>query len=128
MNRLLHVLLAMAICTAMAGCGIPFFEPVEALAAASIATVPIFGRALPDIIYSGISGKDCSVVRLEQGRSYCRPIDPPIEVARVCTRSLGTVDCWTNPDALVSPARGLADSQSPTPEQEAWRTRRWPFF
>jgi hypothetical protein len=128
MIRLLRIALGLAHCTALAGCGIPFFEPVEALAVASIATVPIFGRSLPDIIYSGISGKDCSVVRLEQGRSYCRPTDPPIEVARVCTRSLGTVDCWINPETLVSPARGLADSQAPTSEQEAWRTRRWPNF
>lgn len=128
MNRVLRSLLAMATSIALAGCGVPFFEPVEALGLASIATVPIFGRSLPDILYSGISGKDCSVVRLEQGRSYCRPTDPPIEVAQVCTRSLGTVDCWINPEALTSPARGLADSQTPTAEQEAWRTRRWPNF
>jgi hypothetical protein len=118
--------LLLALCIPLAGCGIPFFEPVEAVAIASLGTIPLFGRALPDILYSGLSGKDCSVVRLDQGKSYCRPPDPPIEVAGICTRSLGTVDCWINPEALNSPARPLADSQPPIAEQEAYRTRRWP--
>jgi hypothetical protein len=47
-----------------------------------------------------------------------------------CTRSLGTADCWTNPDALNGqPVRGIADGPTVlTPAQEAWRTRRWPNF
>jgi hypothetical protein len=98
------------------------------VAIASLATVPLLGRALPDVLYSGLTGKDCSVVRLDQGKSYCRPQDPPIEAAPICTRSLGTIDCWIDPDHLTSPARPLADSQKPTAEQEAYRTRRWPSF
>ena len=123
-----RALLVLALGVPLAGCGIPFFEPVEGLAIGSLAAVPLFGRSLPDMLYSGISGQDCSVVRLEQGKSYCRPQDPPFEPPRICTRSLGTVDCWINPEALSSPARPLADAQPPTAEQEAYRVRRWPFF
>ena len=36
-------------------------------------------RTPADALYSLISGRDCSVVRLDQGKSYCRPVDPPPE-------------------------------------------------
>eukprot|EP01037_Dinobryon_pediforme_P016971 gene16971-17158_t len=136
MSSLHRAIAALTLCLPTAACGIPFFEPVEAVAIASLATVPFLGRALPDVLYSGLTGKDCSVVRLDQGKSYCRPEDPPIEPAPICTRSLGTVDCWIDPDHLTSPAHPLADSQKPTAEQEAYRIRsfvaesvdKWPAF
>lgn len=112
---------------ALSGCGAAFVEPAGAFVAASAATVPVFGRTVPDIVYSAISGRDCSMVRLDQGRSYCRPTDPPLSAQPFCTRSLGDVQCWANPEAL-GPAAGksVADAAPPTAEQEAYRTRRWP--
>ena len=45
----------------------------------------------------------------------------------VCTRSLGVVDCWRNPEALGAAYTEVADgARSLTPAQEANRTRRWP--
>ena len=110
----------------LAGCGVSLVEPAGALLAASVASIPAFGRSLPDVVYSGLTGRECSVVRLEQGKSYCRPTDPPIETPPFCTRSLGNVDCWTNPEAFAQPQRQIADAPAPTAEQEAYRTRSWP--
>lgn len=115
-----------AVLLGLGGCGVSFVEPAGAFVAASAAAVPVFGRSIPDMLYSGMTGKDCSMVRLEQGKSYCRPTEPPVEAARFCTRSLGTVDCWANPEAFGNPVRGVADAPAPTPEQEAYRLRRWP--
>ena len=116
-------LVAVFICS---GCGGTYIEPSAALLGASVAAVPIFGRTLPDVIYSGITGYDCSVVRLEQGKTYCRKADPPIAPAQVCSRSLGVPDCWANPEAFPVTPRPLADAAKPTAEQEAYRTRKWP--
>jgi hypothetical protein len=112
----------------LAGCGVTGAEPAGAFVAASAAAVPVFGRSLPDMVYSGFTGKDCSMVRLEQGKSYCRPVEPPADPPPVCTRSLGTVECWTNPEVFGTALTTVADAPKPTAEQEAWRTRRWPGF
>lgn len=115
-------LLAMAV----AGCG-DLGETAGIGALATGASVAVFGRAVPDLIISAASGKDCSVVRLEQGKTYCKPVEPPPPPQPVCTRSLGTVDCWTNPAALPPGTPQVADGPTTlTPEQEANRTRRWP--
>jgi hypothetical protein len=115
----------LVVLTLLAGCGV---DPLGAAAVVGLATIPVFGRSGADILVSGLSGRDCSVVRLEQGKSYCRRPDPPIEAAPICTRSLGGIDCWTNPDAFPTPLRPLADAPAPTAEQEEYRTRRWPFL
>lgn len=96
--------------------------------AAELASVPVLGRGLPDVAVSAATGKDCSVVRLDQGKSYCRPTDPPPPRPQFCTRSLGVVDCWANPEALNGPPpHQVADGPNTlTPAQEANRTRGWP--
>jgi hypothetical protein len=99
-----------------------------ALTALDIGVVPVFGRTLPDLVVSGVAGKDCSMVRVEQGKPYCRQSAPPPEPQPFCTRSLGTVDCWSGPAGQPAPLRaGVADGPSRlTPEQEAYRTHGWP--
>lgn len=108
---------------ALAGCA----ETFGAMAGGTVGAIPVIGRTLPDVVVSAIVNKDCSVVRLDAGKSYCAPEEKPPEPPMVCTRSLGTVDCWSNPDALGVPVREVA--QGPrrlTPAQEAHRTRGWP--
>lgn len=44
-----------------------------------------------------------------------------------CTRSLGVVDCWADPDTLPNRPPQVADGPAGlTPAQEANRTRGWP--
>lgn len=53
------------------------------------------------IIDHGISlasGKDCSSVRLEQGKRYCKEDDPVIRPDVYCYRTLADVTCYDRPD------------------------------
>jgi len=73
-----------------------------------------------------VTGKDCLLVRLDAGKSYCATEERPPESPVVCTRSLGVVDCWRNPRDLGVPYTEVADGpRSLTPAQEAHRTRCW---
>ncbi|WP_431268957.1 hypothetical protein [Dankookia sp. P2] len=67
------------------------------LAAANLGSVMVIGRSLPDAAVSAISGRDCSIVRLDQGQAYCRLPEPPPLPPPYCTRSIGRVDCWRAP-------------------------------
>jgi hypothetical protein len=72
-----------------------------------------------------VTARDCSAVRLDRGKSYCRPAEPPPEPPPYCTRSLGVADCWADP---AGHPRELGDGpRTLTPTQETDRTRRWPL-
>ena len=101
-------------------------EPTGAFVAANAASVVVFGRSIPDLAVSGVSGRDCSIVHLDQGRSYCTPPEPPPGAPRFCTRSLARVDCWAGPDVLPAPQRGVADGPTLSAVQERDRTAPWP--
>jgi hypothetical protein len=78
--------------------------------AANVAAVPVFGRTLPDLAVSAVTGRDCSMVHVEQYRPWCTPAVASPPPAPFCTRSLGTVDCWESAAAQPLPARpGVAD-------------------
>jgi hypothetical protein len=103
-------------------------DPVSlgATAAAGVGSVVVIGRTPVDAVVSLASGRDCSVVRLDRGQSYCRPVEPPPAPPPYCTRSLGRVDCWREPPLALPLQRGVADGPATlTAEQEAHRTRRW---
>jgi hypothetical protein len=96
-------------------------------AAVNIASVTLVGRSVPDIVISGLSGRDCSIVRMDRGLSYCGPSQEPPGPAPYCTPSLGRVDCWVTRPASIPMQRGVVDGQvALTPAQEANRTAWWP--
>jgi hypothetical protein len=101
-------------------------EPTGALAAADLASVTVFGRGILDIGVSAVSGRDCSIVRLDRGQTYCAPRDGPPKPEPFCTRSLGVVDCWADPGLLPAAPREVADGPGPTPDQLRYRAARWP--
>jgi hypothetical protein len=81
-----------------------------------------------DVVASVVTGHDCSIVRLSNGGSYCKPTEPPPLPQPYCTRSLGVVDCWAGVDPFGYYQRTTADGPAQlTPEQDANRTARWPF-
>jgi hypothetical protein len=96
-------------------------------AAVNVASITLVGRSVPDIVISGLSGRDCSIVRVDRGLSYCAleqaaPGPPPY-----CTPSLGRVDCWVTRPASIPMQRGVVDGPvALTPAQEADRTAWWP--
>ena len=111
------------VCAGLAGCANA--APAAALLAAEGASVAVFGRGIVDIAVSAISGRDCSIVRLDKGQTYCEPIDRP-NPEPFCTRSLGVVDCW-NPVIAASLARpGVGDTPPPNLAQDKYRRARWP--
>ena len=108
----------------LAGCDGP---TLAATAAVNIASVTLVGRSVPDILVSGVTGRDCSIVRLDRGLSYCGPSQDPPGPPPYCTRSLGSVDCWVTRPASIPMQRGVVDGPtSLNAAQEADRTAWWP--
>jgi hypothetical protein len=122
------LVLLISMCLSLSGCGAgAWVEPTGAFAAANAAAIPVFQRSVPDMLVSVLTGRDCSMVRLDRGQSYCRAEEPVPEPPPYCTRSLGVVDCWADPDALPNRPPQVADGPAGlTPAQEANRTRGWP--
>jgi hypothetical protein len=96
-------------------------------AAVNLASVTLIGRSVPDIVISGLSGRDCSIVRVDRGLSYCAAEQPAPGPPPYCTPSLGRVDCWVTRPASIPMQRGVVDGPvALTPAQEADRTAWWP--
>ncbi|MFL5254987.1 MAG: hypothetical protein ACJ8AI_19255 [Rhodopila sp.] len=111
----------------LSGCGWPDAAIATVTFSGTAGSVAAIQRTPLDAVYSLVTGKDCSIVRLDQGKTYCRPVEPPPEPPVFCTRSLGRVDCWEDPAALPNRPTGVADGPATlTPQQEANRVRRWP--
>lgn len=112
-------LAALAAASLVGGCVVPAPHSVAAGAAA----VPLTGRTLTDAAISLAVGADCSMVRVDAGKPYCVS-EPPPKPHPVCTRSLGTVDCWANPEVFGERLREVADGpRALTPGQEKHRNR-----
>jgi hypothetical protein len=119
------ILLACAL--ALTGCGITDTTGAVIGTGAMVASVSTIQRTPADALYSLFTGRDCSLVRLDQGKTYCRPVEPEPEPPPFCTRSLGSVNCWKDPDTVPGHPRGVADGPTHlTPEQETDRVRSWP--
>ena len=111
----------------LAGCDLSALQIAAVTVGPNVASIAMIQRTPADAVYSLVTGRDCSVVRLDQGKSYCRPQEPPPQLPPFCTRSLGVVDCWQDPGSLADRPMGVADGPATlTPEQEANRVRRWP--
>ncbi|WP_424811604.1 hypothetical protein [Roseococcus sp. YIM B11640] len=93
----------------------------------NVASITVFGRAVPDLLVSGVTGRDCSVVRLDRGLSYCEAQAPAPGPPPYCTRSRGSVDCWVTRPPSIPMQEGVVNGPvTLTPAQEQDRTARWP--
>lgn len=124
----MRTLLLLALLLPLTACGgVAWTTPVGAAAGVNLVSVIVLHRSVFDILWSLASGEDCSIVRLDQGKSYCKPREPEPPPLPYCTQTLGWVDCWSDPWAFVSPPREVADGPYKlTPAQEKNRTSRWP--
>lgn len=69
------------------------------LAVAEGASTIASGKALSDHVISFASGKDCSVVRTEQGLTYCVEDEPLVNQERFfCYQTLADVVCYSSED------------------------------
>lgn len=111
----------------LAGCGMSDNLIAAAAVGANVASVAAIQRTPADALYSWWTGRDCSAVRLDQGKRYCRTEEPKPEPPPYCTRSLASVNCWQDPATVPGHPRGMADGPADlTAEQEADRVRSWP--
>jgi hypothetical protein len=94
---------------------------VVARAGANGVSLMLTGRAVPDLVYSGVTGRDCSIAYLDARERYCRAEQLPVEQPR-CTRSLGAVDCWVGQPPGMPPPRNVGDAKPATPV-EPWPDR-----
>ena len=123
--RVRHLLILLL----LAGCGATPEQVVPAAALFSIGSIVVIQRSPFDALYSVLSGRDCSIVRLDQGKSYCRPIEPPPEPPPYCTRSLAVANCWRDLAHFPNLPPQLADGpQTLTPVQEVNRTSNRPHL
>jgi hypothetical protein len=98
-----------------------------ATAGVNAASIMVTGRAVPDLLVSAVTGRDCSVVRLDRRMSYCAASEDAPGPAPYCTRSIGSVDCWvTRPAAAPMPPGVVNGPVTLSPAQEADRVGRWP--
>ena len=66
-------------------------------------------KTLSDHLVSYQTGKDCSTVRAEQGRTYCREDEPnPMPVVH-CYQTLGDVTCYSAPDPARKPGEAIGN-------------------
>lgn len=112
----------------LAGCGASPEQMATVALGITAGSVAVIHRTPFDALWSLVTGRDCSAVRLDRGKSYCRPEEVPPEVPPYCTRGLAGVNCWSDPERMPGIGREVADGpRALTPLQEADRTRRWPF-
>ncbi len=112
----------------LAGCGWSDNLIAAAAVGANVGSVAAIHRTPADAMYSWWTGRDCSVVRLDQGKTWCRPVEPKPTPPAFCTRGLGAVDCWQDPDSLPGHPRAVADGPTELTEaQEDDRVRKWPW-
>ena len=100
--------LVLALPLLLAGCLEAALGPAAVVGGASLVFT---GRTPIDHVASLATGRDCSAVRLERYQPWCAPLPGPPDPQPFCTRSLGSVDCWTRPPDYASGQ--LANPPSP---------------
>jgi hypothetical protein len=117
---------AAALAACLGGCALPVSVAAYVGGGVPVASVAAIHRTPPDAVWSLVTGRDCSLVRLDQGKSYCKPEETPPEPVPFCTRSLARVDCWQDPATVPGRHAGVADAPALTAAQEADMVRGWP--
>lgn len=68
------------------------------VAAVEGTTAIITGKPLSDYVVSFASGKNCSTVRTNSGRTYCEEDEVNATPKVWCYRTIGRVSCYDRPD------------------------------
>ncbi|TVR99546.1 MAG: hypothetical protein EA406_03190 [Rhodospirillales bacterium] len=83
------------------------------MAGVQVAVVAGTGKTMVDHVVSLASGKDCSIVRKEQGRTYCREDEAVPAMPQHCYQTLGAIDCYVLPDPDAARRRPVPDTPVP---------------
>lgn len=112
----------------LAGCGLGPGEGIGVGVAANLVTLTTMHRTVPDLFVSLLTGRDCSMVRLDRNMSYCAHKYVPPNPPPYCTRTLGDPECWADPGKLPDHAPQLSEGpwKLTTAAQIASAEGRWP--
>ncbi|MDD2876716.1 MAG: hypothetical protein PHT60_07880 [Acidiphilium sp.] len=123
----MRFLIALLCLFPLAGCGLGTGAAMGVGVGANVLALTTIHRTIPDAVISLVTGKDCSMVRLDNNKSYCRrkhALPPPLPY---CTQTLGQATCWADPSQLPDHAPQVAEGPYElSPSQIVNRDRRWP--
>ena len=127
----LRLVLILAVPGGVGGCtgliaAVPEAFPAGIALAVEGTSVAVFGRGVVDIGVSAVTGRDCSIVRLDRRQTYCAPREQLPGPPPLCSRTLAGVTCWVDPETFPIRPRQVADTPEPTKEQVQRVEGRWP--
>ncbi|MBT4933692.1 MAG: hypothetical protein HOL66_08400 [Rhodospirillaceae bacterium] len=94
------ILFSLGACTSL-------FSPISAVEGVSAVST---GKTFSDHIVSYASGKDCSTVRTNNGRTYCQENEPNPKPKVWCYRTIGKPVCYDRPDPYQGNQRKMGDN------------------
>lgn len=97
----------------LGGCGIGPGVGAGIAIGTNIISLGTIQKTIPDALVSLITGRDCSMVRIDRGEGYCKPPPPPPLPPEYCTRTLADVMCWSDPHVIPDQAPALVELPFP---------------
>lgn len=94
------ILLLLGACSAL-------YTPIAAVEGISAVGT---GKTFSDQVVSYASGKNCSTVRSNSGRTYCEENEPNPTAKVWCYRTLGKPVCYDRPDPYQGNQRRMGDN------------------
>ena len=126
-NRFGLLVLMTSAAASLSGCGLSAGAVAGIGAGANLVALTTIHRTIPDAIVSLALNRNCSLARLDAGKTYCHspsPRDPP---QPYCTQTLGQITCWSDPQNLPDHAPQVAAGPDRlSAVQQANRHRGWP--
>jgi len=101
----MRFLVAIAGMVLLGGCGIA--TPYAMVDGTFVST---FDKTMEDTVVSLVSGKNCSTVRSDNGRSYCVEDEPNPSPTVYCYRTIANVTCYDRPDPHNGRQQRLGDN------------------
>ncbi|MCK4939397.1 MAG: hypothetical protein KAR80_03820 [Rhodospirillaceae bacterium] len=89
----------------------PIVSTVANIFPIDAALVMTTDKTIEDHVVSGASGKDCSTVRREQGRTYCVEDEANPAPKVTCYSSIGDVTCYSKPDENIPKEKVVGSAQ-----------------
>lgn len=97
----------------LGGCGIGAGVGAGIAIGTNIISLGTIQKTIPDALVSLVTGRDCSMVRIDRGERYCKPPALPPPPPEYCTRTLGDVMCWSDPHVIPDQAPALVELPFP---------------
>ena len=106
LSKRLNIFTVIFLLGATVSCGAPLtMSGAPGVAQVDVLSVVGTDKTMFDHIVSYASGKDCSAVRVEKGKRYCKEDEPIIKPQVYCYSTLGRASCYEVPDPYANGQR-----------------------